>query len=253
MKQNFFQKESTRSKALRWSSFACVIAAVVLVFLTYIMNLPDTQRQYQEVQNWLTQMELYIAGFNKWIALLIVLAIFFMKAFVPFPPISILFITTGLIFPVPIAAIINIVGYSATVSVKYYWGKKHGGGNAHKLLVRSETIYKFMDLGGKGNKLMLLVLRFIPFVPLGTVSRIYGATEMEYWAYLVLSIIGFLPRLISWSVLGCNITNPFSVGFMAPIIVLLLISGVSLIILDTLLNLTKKQSERKLENEHRAD
>ena len=83
------------------------------------------------------------------------------------------------------------------------------------------------------------MLRFVPVAPVGTVSKAYGATDMAYLPYVGLSVLGFLPRIISWSVVGCNIYDPFTPGFLAPFIVLSIISGISLLLLDTLFKLIK--------------
>ena len=136
-----------------------------------------------------------------------------------------------MVFSAPIAVCVNALGFALLVAIKFLWGKKYGGGNAHKLLIKSEPLSKFMNFKGDGNKWMLVVLRFIPFVPVSTVSRAYGATEMKITPFVGLSLVGFLPRLALWSFVGTSIFNPFSVTFMAPFIILLIISGISLQIL----------------------
>ena len=245
MKLKKHSSDEKRSFVLRWVSIGCFIAAAVFIFITYLMTLPEVQKSLADIQDWFTKVEIYIAGFNKWIVLAIILALFFTKGFIPLFPLSVLFITTGLVYPAGIAALINILGFGMLVSIKYFWGRRFGGGNSHKLLIRSDTINKFMKLGGDGNKWMLVLLRFIPFVPIGTVSRVYGATEIDYLPFVSLSVLGFLPRLISWSIIGCNITNPFTASFTAPIVTLLIISGISLLILNTLLNLVKKDNPER--------
>ena len=164
------------------------------------------------------------------------MALFAVKSVVAFIPFSVLFISSGMVFSAPVAMGVSILGFALLISVKFLWGKKFGGGNAHKLAVKSKSITRFMDLKGKGNKWMLVVLRFVPFVPVGTVSRAYGATEMKYLPFVGLSVLGFLPRVVLWSFVGSNIFDPFTPTFMAPIIVLLIISGISLLIWDAVLD-----------------
>jgi uncharacterized membrane protein YdjX (TVP38/TMEM64 family) len=59
---------------------------------------------------------------------------------------------------------------------------------------------------------------------------------MKYLPFVGLSVLGFLPRVVLWSFVGSNIFDPFTPTFMAPIIVLLIISGISLLIWDAVLD-----------------
>ena len=236
-------KEEKRSLVLKIISIACFSVALFLVFLTYLVTLPHIQARIAEIQDWFNRIEMFIGGLNKLWAFFTVIAFFVIKSVIPFVPLSVLFISSGLVFPAPLAAAINILGFAILVSAKYAWGKKFGGGSAHRVLVKSETVYDFMDLGGKGNWWMLVILRFVPFIPINTVSRIYGATAMDYWRFCLFSVLGFLPRIITWSIIGVNITDPFSVKFMAPIIILLSLTGISVLVLRTMLKYIDKKKE----------
>lgn len=238
-------KEEKRSLILKIVSIVCFSVALFLVLLTYFVTLPQVQLHISEVQDWFNRIENFIGGLNKLWAFIVVIALFFVKGIIPFLPLSVLFIGSGLVFPAPLAALINILGFAFLVSVKYVWGKKFGGGSAHKVLVKSETIYDFMDLGGGGNWWMLVILRFVPFIPINTVSRIYGATSMNYWRFCLFSVLGFLPRIITWSFIGVNITDPFTVKFMAPIIILLTISGISILVLRMMLKYIDKNKNKE--------
>ncbi len=232
-------KEKNLSRILRFVAVSFFILAVLLSAVLIFVSLPWVQKQLNDINAWFYELELFIATFDKLSAVGVILFLFVVKTFFPIIPFTVLFIGTGLVFSVPVAATINIVGFIILVSIKFFWGRKFGGGGAHKLLLKSKTLSNFMEFRGKGNKWMLTVLRFVPVAPVGTVSRAYGATDMEYMPYVAFSVLGFLPRIISWSVVGCNIYNPFTPGFLAPFIVLSIISGISLLLLDTLLKLVK--------------
>jgi uncharacterized membrane protein YdjX (TVP38/TMEM64 family) len=158
-----------------------------------------------------------------------------------------LLVASGLVFPMYIAAILNAFGFLLFANIKFLWGKLIGGGGAHRLLMKSTGLSEFMAMEGSGNHWMLPLLSFIPFVPLGAVYRAYGTTKMKLWRFSLLALVGYLPRLITWSVVGRNMTNPFTVAFTAPIIVLLLLSGFSLLIVDLIYNLVKKDDKNESE------
>ena len=46
--------------------------------------------------------------------------------------------------------------------------------------------------------------------------------------YMLLSVAGFLPKLVSYSVIGRNVYDPFSMAFILPFVILFTISGLSL-------------------------
>ena len=229
-------KAQRRSRNLKRSSIACFSVALALVFITYIFTLPEVQKSLQDLNAWFERIEYFIAQYDKLAAFGLITALFLFKSVLPVIPFSVLFISSGMVFSAPVAVAVNALGFALLVAIKFLWGKKYGGGKAHKILNKSEPLTKFMDFKGKGNKWMLVVLRFIPFVPVSTVSRAYGATEMKFFQFIVLSVLGFLPRLVLWSFIGTNIFNPFTVTFMAPFIILLIISGISLQILRVILD-----------------
>ena len=232
--------EEKRSLILRRMGIGCFICSFLVIFAMYVTSLPQIRAQLSEINAWFTRIELFIARYDKLNAVAIILFFFLVKFFVGFIPFSVFFIGTGLVFSPPIAVLINVLGYSMLILIKFLWGRRFGGGGVHKLLLKSDSLSSFMDFHGKGNKWMLVVLRFVPAAPVGTVSRAYGATDMKIIPFLVLSNIGFLPRLITWSIIGCNVFDPFTPSFLTPLAVLLAISGISLLLLDTLFKLIRK-------------
>lgn len=238
-------KEQKLRRTVRWSAHGCFIAGVSLAVIMYILTIPQVQKSLESIELWFVTLELFIAQYESFVAFLLLMFLFLFKSFVPVIPFSVLFIASGMVFDETVAFIINTLGFILLCTVKFYWGKERGGGKAHKLANRSQRIYKFMDFGGKGNKWMLAFMRFVPLFPVNTVSRVYGATDMKIGRYLVFSLIGFLPRLVLWSVIGFNIFDPFTVQFMTPIIILLVISGISLLILNDILERKEVQNAKK--------
>lgn len=239
--------DEKRSKNLRRLSVICFVGSVCAVVTMFLLTLPQFQKQIIEINNLFTNIELFIAEFDKIAAFAIIMFFFMFKTVFGFIPFSVLFIGTGLVFSPPIAIAVNVIGFSMLIGIKFLWGRKFGGGGLHKLLLKSESLSDFMDFNGKGNKWMLVVLRFVPFAPAGTISRAYGGTDMKVLPFICFSVLGFLPRLISWSVVGCNVFDPFTPSFLTPIAILLVISGVSLLLLDILFKLIRKDDKNEKE------
>ena len=240
-------QEEKKSRNLRRLSVVCFVGAVMAIVLMLLLPLPQIRQQLTEINNWFTNIELFIARFDKFAAIAVILFFFLVKTLVGFIPFSVLFIGTGLVFSPPVAVVVNVIGFSMLISIKFFWGRKFGGGGFHKLLLKSESLSDFMDFHGKGNKWMLVALRFVPVALVGTVSRAYGATDMSVIPFVILSVLGFLPRLITWSIIGCNVFDPFTPAFLTPIAILLIISGISLLLLDILFKLIRKDEKNEKE------
>ncbi len=229
-------KSEKRHRNIRRLAVFCFVIAVVLLLLSYALSLDGIQRSLSQIDEWFITLEKFIARYDVFAAFAILMVLFAFKGVISIVPFSVLFIASGAVFNPFVAIIVNLLGFTVMTSVKFFWGKRFGGGKTHKFLERYEKAYRFLDLKGRGNMWMLVLLQFIPFVPVGVVSRAYGATKMNYAPFAALSLVGFLPRLISWSIVGINIFDPFSPSFIAPIIVLLIISGSSLLVLNALVD-----------------
>ncbi len=228
-------KEQRYRRGLKISSIVCFCVAFALVLVTYSLTIPAVQKSLDDINKWFVGLEYFVASFNRWIALGIVILLFLVKTVIPIIPFSVIFVSCGMVFPTPVAVFISVIGIAVFSSIKFQWGRRRGGGGAHKIADKSQRVSRFLGFGGKGNKWMLFLLCFVPVLPLGTVSRAYGATKMSHSTFITLALIGFAPRLILWSYIGVNIFNPFTPEFVTPFIVLLVISGISLMILNSFL------------------
>ncbi len=240
MKSAKLTKEQKTRRIIRWCAFGCFGAAAALVIVSFILTLPPVEKSLQNLNQWFYELELFIARYEGIPAFLLILLLFLIKSYVPIIPFSVLFIGCGMVFDEITSLLINAVGFSLLCAVRFFIGKKKGGGSVHKIANRSKTVYKFMDFGGKGNKWMLALMRFVPFFPVNTVSRVYGGTEMKFLRFIGFSLLGFMPRLLLWSVIGFNIFNPFSPGFVVPFAFLMVISGASLLLVNTLIDINRK-------------
>lgn len=226
-----------------------IALSIILLIWTIIAQNEAIKMQYAELQAKLTEWELLIASLeNRWLLILVLLLLYALKAFIAIIPLSALFVISGMVFEVQYATAINIVGVAILLSIKFMLGNKFGGGSASKVISRFRLSREFMDLEGEGNSWMLFIARLVPFVSVNMVSKIYGASEMKYDKFLLLSLLGLSPRILSFSVLGNNVFDPFSVGFLVPIIVMLFLSGVSLLILDFALGLFGRRKRAREAN-----
>lgn len=86
---------------------------------------------------------------------------------------------------------------------------------------------------------VLVALRLIPSIPVNMVSKIYGGMKFPVIRFLIASVIGFLPKIWTYSVMGGNVSQPFTWHFMGPIVGLFILSGSVTVIVNIILEKTK--------------
>jgi uncharacterized membrane protein YdjX (TVP38/TMEM64 family) len=219
-------KKENKGVLLKRLSKRSFVLAFLLSVIAVVLSFPSVQEKFDYLRIWFVDLENFIAGFNELIAFVIIMFLFFIDGcFFPIVPFNILFISCGMVFSAPVAILVNILGFALASGVKFFLGRRFGGGKAVSLVGRYSIVVKFMDIDGEHNKLLLVLLRFFSFIPVGLVSRAYGTTNIKTLPYIGLSVVGFLPRLILWSIVGVTALDPFSPLFYIPFVILLIVTG----------------------------
>ena len=71
-----------------------------------------------------------------------------------------------------------------------------------------------------GSAVVLFFLRLFPCIPINSVSQLYGTSDIGYWKYLIVSLLGFSYKLFSYTIIGRNVYDPMSASFLVPFILL---------------------------------
>ena len=142
---------------------------------------------------------------------------------------------TGVIFNHLNALIINTIGFSVVLLGKYYWGKSLGGGSAIQTLKKYGNVEDIMYNAGPAKLGILVALRLIPSIPVNIVSKIYGGLKFPVVQFVVASIIGFFTKIYTYTIMGGNISQPFTWTVMGPVVGLLVISGISTLVVNIVL------------------
>lgn len=245
------KKKLGRKKAVNIAAIAMLAAAVVLGFLLLLMQVEEIRSWYEGIQMALIRFENRVASIeNRTLVMLVILLIFTLKGFVPFLPISTVCFITGMVFPGFSAFTINMLGIAVQMTVSYVRGRVRGGGNVQKFLNKYKGTRQILENKKSSHLLLLLGFRVVPFVPMNTVSRLFGSTGMKYFEYIFVSLGGFSPKVVSYTIIGRNVFDPLSPSFIVPIIVLLVISGISALVLNFILESVQKNAKsNKLKTE----
>lgn len=234
------KKISLKSSLSTLAALLYIMAALLSVLL-YLSGNASVQRWFSQYQQALTSFEIKIASLERvWIVLVVIFLLYAIKCFFPIVSVSAVCVITGMVFPTFMALIINTAGLFFMMTFKYKWGVLYGGGNAHRLLCKTEIGSTLLAQNGNGNSWVLFISRLIPSFPINPVSQLYGSLHYNYKRYIIISLIGYMPKIWSYTFIGINVLDPLSANFLLPIIILLVIFGSSLFCLSSLLKYFKK-------------
>ncbi len=245
-------KSKQRRKFLFFAGLILVIAGLLIEVLMISLRYEQLWTWYTGMREMLIELENRITSLDRSFEfVLVIMLLFFIKAFFPIYTTSTVCLITGIVFPIYAAIPINIVGIGLQFTIKYFWGQHFGAGYAWKLLMKNDSLKNALLSGGNGNPALLFAIRLIPFVPINLVSSIYGSFSFGYKKYMLISLLGFLPRLVSFTIAGTNMFDPLSVGFLLPVMLICLLTGITCLSANGVWNLVDRFV--KFYNRHSAN
>lgn len=185
---------------------------------------------YTKFKQYMESLEHRVQEFNNPLLVVIaLLALFALKSFVSIVPVNATCILTGFILPFWAALLMNFAGLAIIFTIKYFWGKSRPKNSIHRIVKRIPTIEKLVEgdsFGANhGNPVLLFALRLVPSIPVNTISQLYGYMEFNYLRFLILSLLGIALKIVTYTCIGANVSNPLSSAFMLPVAIVFLVSG----------------------------
>ena len=150
---------------------------------------------------------------NGLLAAMVLLLCFAVKSVTMVVYINLLYIAGGILFPLPLALAVNLIGTVIVLNIPYWIGRFGGKETLNKVCARYPRIEKIRSLHAKNNFLFAVLVRSLGILPADPVSVYLGASEMPYIPYFFGGLIGFLPALLVSTILGLNAKNPGSPEF----------------------------------------
>lgn len=227
---SFLKKRKKQKKLLLFGGLILVALSLAVFVLLISLQFDSLWRWYDQLKYSLAQLEQFILHIDiSWLFALAILLLFAVKSVIPIYPTSTVCFLTGAVLPMYFAVPINIAGFVILLTVRYFWGSRFGAGNAWKIISKTDTLRKLIQRDGKGNSALLVALRLIPCMPVNSISGIYGSLDFGYLKFILFSVVGFMPKLISYTFVGRNIFDPLSAGFLVPLMLILFFTGISML------------------------
>ena len=193
-----------------------ILVLLILLLSTQPVLAFDTELTPEELAEY--------APKNQVLASVFMVVLFAIKSLIFFIPIPILYLASGLIFqPIP-AFIINFIGMMVCTAVPYFLGRCCGVGIYQKIVKRYPKLQLLDTFQHENQWFVSFMVRAVGFLPCDAVSLILGAWKIGLLKYLSGTALGMLPGLIATTMIGITITDPSSPGFIASIILTILVS-----------------------------
>ncbi|MBP3939643.1 MAG: VTT domain-containing protein [Clostridia bacterium] len=154
--------------------------------------------------------ELVATASSLYIAIAIILGVYFVKAVLLVLPASLIYISVGLVMDWKIAVLVNMLGIVIEVITTYFLGKFLGKDAVEKKLSGTKGGEKLLAMKGRNKNTATFIIRFVPAFPIDFSSLFMGAFDFKFLPYFIFSVAGLAPRVIGFTILGDGIYNYLS-------------------------------------------
>ncbi|MBQ9986877.1 MAG: VTT domain-containing protein [Erysipelotrichales bacterium] len=176
---------------------------------------------------------------NTLLAILVMLLLFSIKSVSVVIYGGLLYVASGIMFPFPVALLVNSIGTILMISIPFMIGKRAGKSILDRLIQKNHKLVVLRNISNKNEVFVAFFVRIIGMLPGDLVSMYMGASGINYKKYLLGSLLGLLPSIILFSIMGMSVENVDSLPFR-----LSLITEIALVLLSVFLYNTIKKKHR---------
>lgn len=162
---------------------------------------------------------------NPLLAAAFMLFLFALKSLSVFIFSGILFAASGLLFPLPAAIALNVLGAAVMVSLPYWLGRRLGRDAVDRVLEKYPKAEALRRMRAGREFSLSFITRAVNILPSDILSLYMGATGINYPKYLAGSLLGMILSIVTFPIMGMNITEPTSPWFWASIVIQVLVSA----------------------------
>lgn len=193
-------------------------AVAMAIFVLAVIN-------YEKLKN-IDVRALVEASSTVTVAILTIWGVYLVKSVLFIIPASLIYISIGMAFETWQACLISLVGIILEVTVTYFLGLFLGGDYVNKLLAKSKGGQKILDMKINDNFPAFLVIRALPVFPIDFVSLFWGASKAKFPRYFFASVIGIMPRVVLFTILGDGIYDYIPIHLIIKIVIFAIPIGV---------------------------
>lgn len=199
-------KTQTRENIIRWCWGICLVILWSCAILLFVRA--NGKLSVQELLQYQPK--------NKPMAVLAMCGLFLLKSvdFVLYS--GLLYSISGILFSLPGAICVNLVGIVIMSVVPYFAGKSLGSPILKRIQERYPKFQEIETHSGESTFVLTLLLRCIS-LPYNIVGMYMGARGAAFKPYLLGSVLGLIPRMLPITVMGSSAADFRSPVFLAAV------------------------------------
>lgn len=159
---------------------------------------------------------------NYFIACLVMIFIFALKSIIMVIPLTVLYISSSVLFPGAWGIIVNLIGLIICMTIPYFIGKFSGKKLVDKLISKYPKINKINEIKSNNEWTFIFTVKVLGFIPNEVSSIILGSLDTKYRLFILSSVLAKTPSMIATTLLGANINKPGTSGFAVSIAIAIL-------------------------------
>lgn len=159
------------------------------------------------------------------LAALFLLLLYALKSISLMLPILLLDTVCGVLFPLPIAILVATLGTAITLTIPYFIGRGAGPDMTDRLQAKHERLRELRQMRSRNEFFCAFLVRIMGILPCDVVSLYLGNTRLPFWKYLLGGVLGFLPDVLTATMVGQKADDRSSPWFWGAIAVNLLVAG----------------------------
>ena len=189
-----------KKQKLIWGLFLLVAwGAVIVLFMRYHGDLSA-----KELANYNPE--------NPLLACLMMLGLFTLKSVDFLMHSGVLYAANGIMFPLPAALLLNLVGIVISVTPTYFMGRVWGPPVIEALYNKYPKLRVFTEHKEGGSLANAVLLRTVG-LPIQIGSVYMGAANYRFGRFVAGSVLGLLPIMIPYTVMGDSVGTRGSAAF----------------------------------------
>lgn len=187
------------------------VAVAMIIFAVAVIY-------YDELKN--IDVRAIVEGSSSvYLAVATIWGVYLVKSVLFIIPASLIYISIGMAFSPVTACLISLVGIIIEITGTYFLGRFLGGDYVEKLLRKSKGGQKILDMKLGDNFPALLGIRALPVFPIDFVSLFWGASKCKFPRYFLASVIGIMPRVVLFTILGDGIYDYIPIHLIIKIVI----------------------------------
>ena len=186
---------------------------------------------------------------NQIVSVTFMCLLFALKSVCVFVYSGILYAASGMIFSVPVAMLVNILGTVVMTSIPYFIGKKAGSRYVEKMVEKHPKMAMLKEAQEENSFFLSFMVHIIGHLPSDLVSAFFGANGISYGKYILSTVLGFLPMITTFSIMGMSAHDVTSPAFLISALIqlgIMIFSSILYMLIRKKKRSTRHEQEREV-------